>query len=89
MKTDILKDLKKNPFEFILLFLILLTGALFFLYFSFNSHYQRRVIYATGAAYCFWSLIHHYRRGDLQLSIVVEYILIALFATILLTGTLF
>ncbi|MBU1088251.1 hypothetical protein KKA02_00015 [Patescibacteria group bacterium] len=89
MNTDILKDLKKNPLEFILLFLILIIGALLFFYFSFDSHNQRRVIYATGAAYCFWSLIHHYRRGDLQLSIVVEYILIALFAVTLLTGTLF
>ena len=84
----IIKEIKRHPFEFAVLFTILILGILSFFYFNFDHHYQRRIIYLTGGTYFLWSLFHHYRRGDLEFSLVVEYLLIALFATLLLSSTL-
>jgi len=82
-------EIKKKPFEYLLLFFILSLGAFAFIFLSYTPHAQRRVIYLTGASYLFWSLMHHYKRGDLSLSIMLEYLLIALFAAVLITTTLF
>lgn len=84
-----LPEIKRHPFRFILLSLILLAGGVLFLTFSFEPHSQRRVVYATAASYFIWSLYHHYRRGDLHPSLVVEYLVMALFGLILLSSTLF
>jgi len=81
-------EIKRHPLEFSLLFVILLAGAAAYLYFGYHPHSQRRVVYLTGAAYFLWSLFHHYRKGDLDLSLVVEYLAMALLASLLLSGTL-
>lgn len=83
------EEIKKKPLEYIFLLLILLFGLVGFIYFSFSPHNQRRVIYLTGGAYLFWSLVHHYKRGDLTLPIIFEYLLVAIFAFILISTTLF
>lgn len=82
-------EIKKKPFEYLLLLFILFSGLVAFIFFSYNHQAQRLVIYLTGAAYMFWSLLHHYKRGDLVLSIVLEYLVVALFASVLITSTLF
>ena len=82
------KELSQKPGEYIFLLLILLLGAILFFVYGFDPHSQRRIIYFTSAAYLLWSLFHHYRRGDLELSIVLEYLLFALFAIVIITSTL-
>ncbi|MFA6250332.1 MAG: hypothetical protein WC686_02370 [Candidatus Shapirobacteria bacterium] len=82
------KEFDQKPFEYLSLLLILLIGAVLFVSFAFNPSSQRRVIYLTSAFYFFWSLYHHYRRGDLHLSIVVEYLVIIFFALVLLGSTI-
>ena len=82
-------QIKQKPFEYLFLALILLIASVAFIILSHSPQAQRRVIYLTGGAYMFWSLIHHYRRGDLTLPIVLEYLIIALFASVLVTTTLF
>lgn len=82
-------EIKQKPFEYLILLLLLLISALAFIYFSYDSFIQRRVIYISAAAYFMWSLYHHYRRGDLQPSIVIEYLLIGIFGIVLLSSTLF
>ena len=81
-------QVKKHPLEYLTLTLILIAGAASFLFFAYNPALQRRLVYATSAAYFAWSLFHHHRRGDLTLSIIVEYLIFALFAIILLSSTL-
>lgn len=78
----------KNPLEYLALVLILAVGATSFLFFAHNPYLQRRMVYTTAAAYFAWSLYHHHRRGDLSLSIIVEYLVFALFAIILISSTL-
>ena len=82
------KQIRKNPIEYLVLLLILIIGATAFVFFSHNPYWQRRIIYAISSSYFAWSLYHHHRRGDLDLSIIVEYLLFALFAIILISSTL-
>jgi hypothetical protein len=81
-------EIKKSPLSFILLFVGLLVSLILYFYFSYDTSLQRRIIYFTGGYYFLWSLFHHYQKGDLQTSVILEYLLIALFAVLLLTGTL-
>jgi len=86
----ILKEIKKNPIDYVILAVILIIAFVLLLFFNqnFDSHNQRRVVYATAALYLLWSLFHHYRRGDLQASIIIEYLLLAIFAVIIALTTL-
>ena len=71
---------------FILLFIFTLGAVLFFL-FSYNPHLQRNIIYFTGGSYFLWSLYHHYRIGDLHVSIIIEYLVFILLGLIVLSAT--
>jgi len=86
----ILKEIKKNPLDYIILAIILVVAFTLFFFFrqNFDFHNQRRVVYVTAALYLLWSLFHHYRRGDLQASIIIEYLLLATFAVIIALTTL-
>jgi len=82
------KQIKQNPVEYLALLLILIAGVIAFIVFNYHPYQQRRVIYFTSSAYFAWSLYHHHRRGDLDVSIIIEYLLFALFAIILVSSTL-
>ena len=86
----ILKEIKKHPLNYIILGAIFIAATVVFVYFrqNFDSHNQRRVVYVTASLYLIWSLYHHYHRGDLHLSIILEYFLLALFAVIVALTTL-
>ncbi|MGI5841502.1 MAG: hypothetical protein ACOX6N_04765 [Patescibacteria group bacterium] len=88
MSKTIFQEIENKPWEYLALLFILLVGVLLFFVFSYDRHMQRRIIYATTALYFAWSIYHHYKRGDLQLSIVIEYILIGILALSFATGTL-
>ncbi len=82
------REIEQKPLEYLALAFILVSGLVLFFIFSFDKHMQRRVVYATTALYFSWSIYHHYKRGDLQMSIVIEYILIGILALLLASGTL-
>lgn len=86
----IFNEIKKHPLNYLVLGLIFVVAAIVLFYFrqNFDAHDQRRVVYVTAGLYLVWSLYHHYRRGDLQLSIILEYFLLALFAVIVALTTL-
>ncbi|HPJ16887.1 MAG TPA: hypothetical protein PK639_01485 [Candidatus Woesebacteria bacterium] len=84
-----LTEIKKHPYDFLLLAIILLGAVISFFIFSYEPHYQRRIIYLTSFAYLAWSLFHHYRKGDLHLSIIIEYLALILLAVVITTSTLF
>ena len=86
---DIFTQIKKHPLQFICLSLILSIGGVAFILFSYNPEIQRNIIYTTGAGYFFWSIYHHYKRGDLHISIIIEYLVMILLALALITGNLF
>ena len=85
----IFKEIEQKPFEYIFLFLIFFAAGALFIFFSHDHFLQRRVVYATSAAYFGWSLFHHYRRGDLSISIIIEYLVFILLAIVVTSTTLF
>lgn len=86
---DIFSQIKKHPLQFVCLSLILCVGGIAFILSSYNPEMQRNILYTTGVGYFFWSIYHHYKRGDLHISIIIEYLVMILLALILITQTLF
>jgi hypothetical protein len=84
----IFKEIKKKPFEYIILLIYFIVGFVFYILVGDNQA-RRWIVYSVGVLYFCWSLYHHYQRGDLQLSIVVEYLLIILIGIVFISGTLF
>lgn len=80
-------EVKQKPFEYLILAITFILGIFF--YIIFNNHQAREwIIFTIGAVYFFWSLYHHSQRGDLHLSIIIEYLLIILLGIVFLFGTL-
>ncbi|MFZ2153449.1 MAG: hypothetical protein WAV41_05385 [Microgenomates group bacterium] len=77
----------KQKLDYLLVFLLFSFGFCLYLYFSYNGHLQRNVIYVTGGLYFLWSLWHHYRLGDLHLSIIIEYLAIISLGLLVLSST--
>ena len=83
------KEIKQKPLEYITLALVFLIGLIIYFFADISSHSQRLVVYFLAVCYFFWGINHHYRRGDLSISIVVEYLVMALLGIVLLTVSLF
>ncbi len=81
--------IQKNPLQYLVLAAIFILAAVSFILFSYNPYLQRRLVYAVTVAYFAWSLYHHYKRGDLAVSIVIEYLLFGLFAIVIISSTFF
>jgi hypothetical protein len=81
------KEVRQKPFEYIVLALSFILGIFFYVILN-DSQSRKWIICSIGVAYFCWSLYHHHKRGDLHLSIIVEYILIILLGSILLFNTL-
>ena len=84
----VFREIRKHPLNYLILFLLFLFIGILLFTFRFDSHNQRRIIYLAAALYLGLSLYHHYRRGYLSLSIFIEYLLLALFALIVVAATL-
>ncbi|MDD4937441.1 MAG: hypothetical protein PHX34_00260 [Candidatus Shapirobacteria bacterium] len=82
-------EVKKKPLEYIFLALFFIIGLFFYLFTNISGSGKRFIAIAMAGGYFFWSLYHHYKRGDLNLSIIVEYLVIILFGIVLLTGSFF
>ena len=82
------KEISQKPLEYLALLATLLIGLVCYFIYAYDPHSQRRVVYVTAAAYFLWSLYHHYKRGDLEFSIIIEYLVFILFGLILLSSTL-
>jgi len=82
-------EVKKKPLEYIFLVLFFVVGLCFYLFADISDSGKRFIAIALAGGYFFWSLYHHYKRGDLNLSIIIEYLVIILFGIVLLTGSFF
>lgn len=81
-------EIRQHPLSFFVLFLIAVSGGVAFFFFSYDSHWQRRIVYATSGLYFLWSLYHHHQKGDLELSIIFEYLVFILLALVVISTTL-
>ena len=83
------KEVRQKPVEYLVLGIIFLIGLILYIFTPIDAHGKRIIVYLMAANYFFWSLIHHYRRGDLSLPIIIEYLVMALFGIALLTLSFF
>lgn len=83
------KEVRQKPFEYLILGINFLVGLILYFFAPLDSHNKRLVVYFMAANYFFWSLYHHYKRGDLNLQIILEYLIFALFGIALLTLSFF
>jgi len=65
-----------------------LAVSFLLVYYRFDGHTQRQVVYLGTGLYLGWSLWHHYRRGDITASIMMEYLILALLALIVVSSTI-
>ena len=82
------KEIKEKPIEYLTLCLIFIVGLFLYIFID-NSKIRMWIICGVAFLYFCWSLFHHYKRKDLQISIIVEYLLIILLGIIFISGTLF
>lgn len=81
---SIFKEIEQKPWEYIILLIALLAGGIIY---TFTPNH-RFAIFFIGGVYFLWSLYHHYHRGDLQLSIVIEYLAFIALGLLVLSATL-
>ena len=81
--------MKKHLNHYLVLLTILNLGVGMFYFLRFNPIYQIAVMAVTGMAYVLWGVIHHWHEEDLHPKIILEYILIALLANLIILSLLF
>jgi hypothetical protein len=61
----------------------ILAAAIFgFFYVSYDIGFRAAIIVAASIAYISWGLVHHYIHKDLHLSVILEYICLAVLGVI-------
>jgi hypothetical protein len=75
--------------HYLLLIFILGLGTVGMFFYSGMPHKQYLLVIFVSTLYFLWGIFHHYLEGDLHIRIVVEYLLIALLAVVLLRGAIF
>lgn len=83
----LLKNINREPWAYIILAIFLVFCLILFFLSGNDPHSHRRLVYIATAGYFGWSLLHHYRRGDLSLSIIIEYLLMGLLAILVISST--
>ncbi len=78
------QETKHNLIHYSILVLMmnLIVGA--FLFFSFDRVYQMIIVLMAGLSYVLWGIIHHHLNDDLHLKVIVEYVLVALLAELII-----
>lgn len=75
--------------HYIILVFILFAGLLLFNYFIGFPNIQFTIVLVIAFLYFLWGVVHHMVEGDFHPRIMVEYLLIALLAILLLRGAIF
>ena len=88
-KLKLGKEFKLHLSHYLTLSIILLVGLGAFFIFRFYPSYQVAIVVLTGFSYVLWGLIHHWLCGDLHLKVILEYILVALLASLLVSSLIF
>jgi hypothetical protein len=72
-----MKNIGKHVQHYAPLIGILVAGVIGFILFPNDIGIQMAAIIATAAGYVSWGIIHHHLSRDLEASIVVEYVMVA------------
>lgn len=86
---DLFEEVKGHLSHYLALLVILDLGLGAFLIFRYNFLYQTIVILATSLAYIAWGAVHHWLEEDFHLRVILEYILLAVLADLVILFLLF
>jgi hypothetical protein len=84
-----MKKFAKHLPHYISLLGILAASVLAFYLFSSDKLFLIGTAVAAAAAYFSWGIIHHLLHGDLNLSIIIEYLAVSVLGVILVLSLLF
>jgi len=79
-----MKNISKDLPHYLALFGIFAAGMVAFLIFSYDRLFQAAVAISVAVAYVVWGIVHHAIHKDLYLSVVIEYLLVALLGLVLI-----
>lgn len=79
---------KNSIIQYLLLVVLVVLGVVFIHRFNGLPYLQMAVIVVTAAGYVGWGYMHHRLEGDLHLRIMIEYLLIAALAILLVRGAI-
>jgi hypothetical protein len=85
MRKKIAKDIQ----HYLPLAGLFLLGFFAFLYFSYDQTFQAAVAISVAVAYVVWGIVHHAIHRDLDLSVVIEYIIVACLGLVIVFSLLF
>lgn len=83
-----MKELRKNFWEYLILFLGVITFVILVYLFRFNKSVLTFVLFSGSLFYVSWGIIHHMIRGRLTRMIAVEYMLFGFLSFLLLFAVL-
>ncbi len=75
--------------HYISLIAIFVAGAISFYFFSYDRSFLIGTAFALSAAYVAWGLIHHTIHKDMSLTVLLEYVAIAILGLVLSLSLIF
>lgn len=84
-----MQNLLKHLPHYISLIGILTAGLIGFYTFSYDRFFQVGIVIALSLSYISWGIIHHTIHKDICLTIVLEYVAVAVLGTVLVLGLIF
>lgn len=82
-----MKSLKHLPHYFTLM-IVLVVGFLAFNTFSYSIAIQATIAAVVAGAYIIWGVAHHAFHDDLHLSVIIEYVIVAMLGLIMVLSIL-
>lgn len=79
----------KHYVHYIPLIGIAIFGVLGFVLFQYDTQFVRALVIALASSYVSWGIIHHTIHKDICLSIVIEYIAVAVLGSIIALSLIF
>ena len=77
------KDFSRHPLHYFTLLCVLLVGLWGLFWFSYQPGMQLSIVISMAVSYVVWGIVHHREHHSLHPKIVLEYLLIAVFAVLL------
>lgn len=84
-----MRSISKHLSHYIPLFGVLAFGFIGFLLFSYDRVFQIATAISTALAYVLWGVVHHYIHRDLNVSVIVEYLVIASLGLVVIFSLIF
>lgn len=83
----VFEDIFPHAFHYLILGLVLLIGLAVLAHYSFSDEFRFFLVIALAYLYILWGVFHHLTaHKHLSLTIVVEYVLVALVGVVLARG---